>query len=76
MLASTLCAAGIGRCGVYLYYWSKNFAVHKRRLKNGEVSRLSSLGSRYMTMGAKGDWDFRICDLVKNPDGTDVLSLW
>ena len=22
--------------------------------------------------GAKGDWDFRISDLVKNPDGTDV----
>ena len=23
-------------------------------------------------MGAKGDWDFRIFDLVKNPDGTDI----
>ena len=23
-------------------------------------------------MGAKGDWDFRIPDLVKNPDGTDI----
>ena len=23
-------------------------------------------------MGAKGDWDFRISDLIKNPDGTDV----
>ena len=23
--------------------------------------------------GAKGDWDFRISDLVKNPDGTDIL---
>ena len=22
--------------------------------------------------GAKIDWDFRISDLVKNPDGTDV----
>ena len=22
--------------------------------------------------GAKGDWDFRISDLVKNPDGTDT----
>ena len=22
--------------------------------------------------GAKDDWDFRISDLVKNPDGTDV----
>ena len=22
--------------------------------------------------GAKGDWDFRISDLVKNPDGTDI----
>ena len=23
-------------------------------------------------MGAKGDWDFRISDLVKNPYGTDI----
>ena len=23
-------------------------------------------------MGAKGDWDFRISDLVKNPDGTVI----
>ena len=23
-------------------------------------------------MGAKGDWDFRISDLVKNPGGTDI----
>ena len=23
-------------------------------------------------VGAKGDWDFRISDLVKNPDGTDI----
>ena len=22
--------------------------------------------------GAKGDWDFRISDLVKNPDGADI----
>ena len=22
--------------------------------------------------GAKGDWDFRISDLVKNPDGTYI----
>ena len=25
-------------------------------------------------MGAKGDWDFWISDLVKNPDGTDILT--
>ena len=24
-------------------------------------------------MGEKGDWDFRISDLVKNPDGTDII---
>ena len=23
-------------------------------------------------MGMKGDWDFWISDLVKNPDGTDI----
>ena len=25
---------------------------------------------------AKGYWDFRISDLVKNPDGTDIYPLW
>ena len=25
-------------------------------------------------MEAKGDWDFRISDLVKNPDGTDIYT--
>ena len=25
-------------------------------------------------MGAKGDWNFRISDLVKNPDGTHYLT--
>ena len=24
------------------------------------------------TEGAKGDWDFRMSDLVNNPDGTDI----
>ena len=23
-------------------------------------------------VGAKGDWDFWISDLIKNPDGTDI----
>ena len=26
----------------------------------------------YITLRAKGDWNFRISDLVKNPDGTDI----
>ena len=25
---------------------------------------------------AKDDWDFRISDLVKNPDGTAMYPLW
>ena len=25
-----------------------------------------------MKLGAKGNWDFRISDLVKNTDGTDI----
>ena len=27
-------------------------------------------------MGAKGNWDFSISDLVENPDGTDNFNLW
>ena len=26
----------------------------------------------YPKMGAKGDWNFPISDLVKNPDGNDI----
>ena len=25
-----------------------------------------------LLMETKGDWDFRISDLIKNPDGTDI----
>ena len=32
---------------------------------------LNSLIVIYLRV-AKGDWDFRISDLVKNPDGTDI----
>ena len=28
--------------------------------------------AQYNYEGAKGDWDFQIFDLVKNPDGTDI----
>ena len=27
-------------------------------------------------IGAKGDWDFLISNLVKTPDGSDIYSLW
>ena len=27
----------------------------------------------YLPLEAKGDWDFWISDLVKNPDGTDII---
>ena len=26
----------------------------------------------YLYIGVKDDWDFRISDMVKNPDGTDI----
>ena len=37
----------------------------------------TALGCRRIIFGAtlygtKGDWDFRISDLVKNPEGTDI----
>ena len=31
---------------------------------------------QFILKGAKSDWDFRISDLVKNPDGTDIQPLW
>ena len=39
-------------------------------------ARASHLWSVFIKLnqskGAKGDWDFLISDLVKNPDGTDI----
>ena len=26
----------------------------------------------WIGVGAKGDWDFQISDLIKNPDGSDI----
>ena len=34
---------------------------------------LCLISSFIFITGAKGDWDFRISDLVKNPDGTDII---
>ena len=36
------------------------------------VLRVNSIPENLSEKGAKGDWDFRISDLVKNPDGTDI----
>ena len=33
---------------------------------------LSTLFPNIIKLGAKGDWDFRISDLVKSPDETDI----
>ena len=34
--------------------------------------KIDSIAPHTLNLGAKVDWDFRISDLVKNPDGTDV----
>ena len=33
---------------------------------------LNKLHKHIQLLATKGDWDFRISDLVKNPDGTDI----
>ena len=33
---------------------------------------ITGFGSIMPYLEAKGDWDFRISDVVKNPDGTDI----
>ena len=37
-----------------------------------EVVNIKTNIFHYGAYGAKGHWDFRISDLVKNPDGTDI----
>ena len=53
------------------------FAIHKPLIK--ELHRMSSLNPtlcrawvKDLYMEAKGDWNIRVFDVVKNPDGTDM----
>ena len=47
-----------------------------RKLHKAELHSLYSspniIRNLIYRRGAKGDWDFQISDLVKNPDGTDI----
>ena len=51
------------------HYFYPNF-LHKLFLNVIEEWKISA--KQIGTLGTKGDWDFRISDLVKNPDGTDI----
>ena len=42
--------------------------MSEKEVALGEQDKLDSL---YIN-GVKGNWDFRIFDLVKNPGGTDI----
>ena len=46
------------------------FLIHQTNI----IHNINTIHIIYM--GVEGDWDFRISDLVKNPDGTDILPLW
>ena len=39
---------------------------------DNKIQIIQNVNSVDPLAGAKVDWDFRISDLVKNPDGTDV----
>ena len=45
-----------------------NRSERKFRICTSDIKTLCLL------LGAKDDWDFRISYLVKNPDGTDILT--
>ena len=55
--------------GHVLQLWSETIAVLRRM-----IYCLYDIWWPYDNR--KGDWDFRISDLVKNPDGSDILPLW
>ena len=37
---------------------------------------ISEIITTIVMLGVKGYWDFRISDLIKNPDRTDIYPLW
>ena len=39
------------------------------------MNHVNFINSIILRLGKKCDWDFRICDLVKNPDETDLTSV-
>ena len=61
-----------------------HFVLYFVRFKNVELVNLNVIATGRFKIflrnysdqtnlqGAKVDWDFRISDLVKNPDGTDI----
>ena len=54
---------------------TQNLSKIKRKRRLSEYQYLlpfSQVLSYFYLLGVKGDWDLRISDLVKNPDGTDV----
>ena len=38
----------------------------------GSILAGSGISMSFLGLGAKGDWDFQISDVVKNPDETDI----
>ena len=68
---------------VFTVQWSKimTFSQKNQYFFHSQIylfaSRCSSQNFLLIPLrGAMGDWDFRISDLVKNPDGTDICPLW
>ena len=56
----------VPRCGM-------SSSVPAFRLRDpGSIPAGSGILISVLILGAKGDWDFQISDLVKNPDGTDI----
>ena len=63
----------IGLCEVYLTVMCSYVEPNSLRmfsLFNFRYFNYVLLSLLYIR--AKGDWDFQICDLVKNPDETDI----
>ena len=54
-------------------YWYMYGTV---KLFYSDLILYTSFTIHYNIKGAKDDWDFRISNVVKNPDGTDIQSLW
>ena len=49
------------------YTGCKGYKFHRFKSRRGRLK-----GPKYISTVAKSDWDFRISDLVKNTDETDI----
>ena len=54
----------------------KSVALSREQVKFSHQIAFTSFALSFLNIEEKGDWDFQSSDMIKSPDGTDILPLW